>query len=126
AGITFTFTNGTTLGPGQFFLLGRNAAQFTAKYPAVTLNGIYGGKLDNAGEMVTLSHPLGSKVLSVTYGERAPWPVAPDGFGFSLVPKNPNVNPDPDNAANWRASSLAGGSPGADDPTNSIPPVVIN
>ncbi|MCI0365929.1 MAG: lamin tail domain-containing protein, partial [Phycisphaerales bacterium] len=32
------------------------------------------------------------------------------------VPVLPNANPDPDNAANWRASSLPGGSPGADDP----------
>src|SRR5213078_4592914 len=35
AGINFTFTNGSTLAPGQFFLLVRNTAQFSAKYPGV-------------------------------------------------------------------------------------------
>src|SRR5207247_2337482 len=125
AGINFTFTNGSTLAPGQFFLLVRNTAQFSAKYPGVIVNGVYSGKLDNGGEMLTLSHPLGGKVLSVTYDDLAPWAIAPDGFGFSLVPVNPNSNPDSDNPANWRASSFIGGSPGADDPSNSIPHVLI-
>ncbi|HWN94088.1 MAG TPA: lamin tail domain-containing protein [Methylomirabilota bacterium] len=125
-GIGFTFPNGATLAPGQFFVMARDPARFASKYPGVTLNGIYSGRLDNAGELVTLSHPLGSEILSITYGERASWPVTADGFNFSLVPKDPNANVDPDDAANWRASSFAGGSPGADDPTNTIAPVLIN
>lgn len=125
-GITFTFSNGATLAPGQFFVFARNAAQFAAKYPGVTVNGVYSGALNNAGENITLSHALGTRVVSVNYGELAPWPVTPDGFGFSLVPKDPNANADPDNAANWRASSFAGGSPGMDDPAQTIPRVLIN
>jgi hypothetical protein len=125
-GINFTFTNGTTLAPGQFFLLVRNLAQFATKYPGVTVNGVYSGRLDNAGEAITLLHPLGTRVLSVTYGVLAPWPVTPDGFNFSLVPVNPNANLDFDNALNWRASTLPGGSPGADDPASTISPVLIN
>ena len=117
SGITFTFTNGTLLAPGQFFVLARNPAQFTNRHPGVVVNGVYSGKLDNGGETLTLSHPLGTKVFSVTYDDLAPWPVAADGFDFSLVPMNPNANPDLDNAANWRASAMQGGSPGADDPT---------
>ena len=65
-------------------------------------------------------------MLSVSYDDLAPWPVTPDDFGFSLVPVQPNANPDPDNPANWRASTLSGGSPGADDPAASVPPVLIN
>jgi len=125
-GITFTFTNGTTLAPGGFFVLARNAAQFTARYPGVSVNGVYTGGLNNGGETITLLHPLGTEVLSVSYGDLTPWPVTPDGFGFSLVPVNPNANPDLDNAANWRASSFAGGSPGADDPAQTIPRVLIS
>ncbi len=49
SGITFTFTNGTLLGPGQFFVMGRNASAFAAKYPGMALRGIYTGKLDNSG-----------------------------------------------------------------------------
>jgi len=125
-GINFVFPNGTTLAPGEFFVLARNAAQFAAKYPGVALGGVYSGRLDNGGETITLSHPLGARVLSVNYDDLAPWPVTPDDFGFSLVPVQPNVNPDPDNPANWRASTFPGGSPGADDPIASVPPVLIS
>ncbi len=125
-GITYTFPGGTALGAGQFIVLARNAAQFAVKYPSVTIHGTYGGALNNAGENVTLSHALGTKILSVNYGDLTPWPITPDGLDFSLVPKDPNANPDYDNAANWRASSLLGGSPGADDPALIIPLVVIN
>ena len=37
SGISFTFTNGTMLAPGQFFVLVRNPAAFAAKYPGVTV-----------------------------------------------------------------------------------------
>lgn len=126
AGITFTFTNGTFLGPGQFFVLARDADAFATKYPGITINGIYSGQLDNSGETITLSFPTGGNVFSVTYKDRAPWPVAPDGQGFSLVQKAPSVSQAPDDGAKWRASAFVGGSPGSDDPDPHIPPIVIN
>jgi hypothetical protein len=126
AGITFTFTNGTFLGAGQFFVLVRNASAFATKSPGITIRGVYGGQLDNGGEAVTLAFPSGATVFSVTYDDAAPWPVTPDGQGFSLVPKQPGVSQAPDNGASWRASATLGGSPGADDPNPNIPPVVVN
>jgi hypothetical protein len=126
AGITFTFTNGTRLDPGQFFVLVRNPACFSARYPGVAINGVYTGKLDNGGETVTLTHLLGAPALSVTYNDLAPWPVPPDGYGFSLVPRSPDVNADPDDPARWRASAAVGGSPGADDPEPGIAPILVN
>jgi hypothetical protein len=65
-------------------------------------------------------------VLSVAYGDFLPWPITADGFGFSLVPKNANANPNPDDAANWRSSTALGGSPGRDDPASAIAPVLVN
>ena len=41
------------------------------------------------------------------------WPIAPDGFGFSLVLADGEL--DPDDARAWRASSRVGGSPGGVD-----------
>jgi hypothetical protein len=125
-GIQFTFTNGTRLGPGQFFLLARQAAAFQSKYPGVAISGIYTGKLDNAGEQIRLSSPFDSTVFSITYNNRAPWPIAADGFGFSAVPRDPVVPGNSDNGSHWRASAAAGGSPGADDPETTLPPVLIN
>jgi hypothetical protein len=126
AGITFTFTNGTRLRPGQFFVLARNPARFATRYPGLAVNGVYTGKLDNAGETIRLAHVLGTPAVSVTYDDLAPWPMSPDGHGFSLVPADPNANPDADDARHWRASAFVGGSPGTDDPVSTLPPIVIN
>ena len=43
--------------------------------------------------------PLGSRIVSVSYGDLAPWPVAADGFGFSLVPRDTSAPFDADNGA---------------------------
>jgi CotH protein/lamin tail-like protein/chitobiase/beta-hexosaminidase-like protein len=126
SGITFTFTNGTALAPGQFLVLVRNAAAFAAKYPGVAFHGVYTGQLDNAGEQLTLSHALGSPIFSVTYDDRPDWPLTPDLADFSLVQRNPGVSQAPDKGVNWRASTNPGGSPGADDPAPNIAPIVIS
>jgi hypothetical protein len=125
-GITFTFTNGTVLQPGQFFVLVRNAQRFQAKYPEAAVHGVFGGRLANGGETLTLTHLLGSTALSMTYSDAAPWPATPDGHGFSLVPLDPNSNPDHNSPGHWRASAELGGSPGRDDPEPSIPRVLLN
>jgi hypothetical protein len=126
SGVTFSFTNGTRLVPGQFFVLGRNAAQLAIQYPGLVVNGIYSGRLDNGGEQLALAHPLNGTILSFDYNDGGRWPITPDGQGFSLVPKDPNSNPYPDSAFSWRASTFPGGSPGADDPASTIAPVLIN
>ena len=125
-GITFSFPIGTSLASGQFFVLARNAAQFAAKYPGVQVRGVYSGRLDNAGETLRLVSPIGGTILSVSYNDRAPWPVTVDGSGFSAVPVNPNANPNPSEGRHWRNSTRIGGSPGADDPTPVIAPVFVN
>ena len=125
-GITYNFPPNATLGPGQFYVIVHNAARFAEKYPGVAINGTYSGRLDNGGETISISHATGGRILLVNYDDDAPWPISPDEFGFSLVPVQPNANPDPDNPANWRASTFPGGSPGADDPAPIVPPVLIN
>ena len=125
-GIGFLFTNGTTLDAGAFFVLVRDPVAFASKYPGVPVNGVYSGGLNNGGERLTLSHALGTTIFSVTYDDDVPWPVTPDNFGFSLVPKNPGASQAPDRGSAWRASANPGGSPGADDPAPAIPPIVIN
>src|SRR5262249_5605111 len=120
SGITFTFTNGTLLAPGQFCVIARNGGAFSTKYPGVPIRGTYSGQLDNAGESLTLSYPGTGNVFSVTYDDVSPWPVAADGYGFSIVPKQPGLTQAPDDGAKWRASAVAGGSPGADDPAPNI------
>ncbi len=125
-GLSYTFPVGTFLAPGHFFVLVSDPAGFTNRYPAVHVDGVYSGKLSNSGETLTLVNVNGAPIFSVNYGTRPPWPSSPDGTGFSLVPVNPNLNPDPSNPLNWRASAVIGGSPGADDPPLNIPRILIN
>ncbi len=126
SGISFAFTNGTQLEPGAFFVLARNTDMFAAKYPGAPVNGVFSGRLDNAGETLRISYALGGAILSVAYADSAPWPVTPDALGFSLVPAGAGTNPNPDRASGWRASTRPGGSPGEEDPALAIPPILIN
>ena len=125
-GISYAFPVGTFVAPGQFMVLAGNPTAFASKYPGVPVAGVYTNNLSNSGETVTLVHVTGAPIFSVNYGTRPPWPSSPDGAGFSLVPVNPNLNPDPNNALNWRASTVIGGSPGADDPLSGIGRILIN
>ena len=72
SGLDFTFTNGTRLASGAFFLLARNPAAFAARYPGVSVSGVYSNKLDNSGEKITLRHLLGPNVFTATYSHASP------------------------------------------------------
>jgi hypothetical protein len=119
SGITFTFTNGIQLAPGGLLLLARNPQALQSRYPGVVVNGVYTGKLNNDGEELAISHPHAGVILSVTYQDRAPWPAAGDGFGFSLVLADPATGA-------YRASAARLGSPGTDESPGQIGGVVIS
>lgn len=102
AGITFTFTNGTTLAPGSYFVLGRDPAAFAAKHPGVPLQGVYTGKLDNDGEELALAGPLGDAVFSFRYEPHLPWPMAADGTALSL--QRLSATGDLNDLSNWLAA----------------------
>lgn len=127
----YTFTGGT-LAAGARIVVVKDPAAFAAAYPDVTnvAPGVFSGSLANEGELVSLRGPLGELLQSFTYGDSniAGWPADADGAGRSLEYigpfdqdlENPGVIVgDPyDTASNWRASLVAGGSPGASgDPT---------
>lgn len=118
-GITYTFTNGTVLAAGGTWLIVKDPVAFARRYPGIGIQGVYQGKLSNGGDTVSWIHPQGIVLGSVTYGDKAPWPVTPDGFGFSLVLDDPA-------RGIYRASTRPGGSPGADDPPSTVPPIVIS
>lgn len=118
-GITYTFTNGTVLAAGATWLIVKDPVAFARRYPGIAFNGVYQGKLSNGGDTVSWIHPQGVILGELTYSDQAPWPVTPDGFGFSLVLDDPVRR-------SYRASTRPGGSPGADDPPSTVPPIVIS
>lgn len=117
-GITFVFGSGEILPAGARVVLVGNFAAFTARYgmlaPGV-VRGVFGGRLDNSGERLTLTGPGGLVIRDFTYDDQPPWPPEADGPGYSLVLLNPDSNPDHDLPVNWAASRAIGGSPGGAD-----------
>lgn len=112
-GIGYTFPPGTTIPADSFYVLARSRSAMSNRYPAITIHGIYTGKLDDAGEKIRLRNSDSNTVLSVEYEDDPSWPLSPDGLGYSLVLADPSGSPD--SSDTWRASSSVHGSPGADD-----------
>jgi hypothetical protein len=116
-GIEYRFPPGVRLWPNQHLVLANQAEAFAAFY-GVRPFGQYSKDLSNGGERLLLLDAFDVPALDVTYSDEDGWPEAADGGGASLVA----LPGDPNSAASWRASTVAGGSPGVADPL----PVVIN
>ena len=118
-GIDFDFSTGsvTELPAGDRVLLVKNQAAFEARYGnGLRITGQFSGSLNNAGDTLILE----DRILEITlqdfpYSDDAPWPLCADGTGYSLILKNPSLNPDHSLASNWRCSRLPGGNPGTSD-----------
>jgi hypothetical protein len=96
-GVDFAFPAGLELAPGAFLVIAastpevfRQAYQLGDEVPVL---GPYAGSLNNAGERVTLSMPIGTApggaiprvpVDQVRYRPTSPWPERADGAGASL------------------------------------------
>lgn len=111
SGITLTLPAGTTISPGGFLVVAKDAAQFQATYgfaPAAT----YGGNLANSGETVALKDAGGATIDTVSFLDVDPWPSVTDGLGPSLELIDPAL--DNDDPLNWAAATNgAGRTPGA-------------
>lgn len=106
----FTFPPGTVVRAGEFVVVSPKPADVMRAYG---MTGVLGGgtnRLSNAGGTVRLRNPAGAVLLDVHYATRAPWPVAPDGAGPSLVLSRPSYGEADPRA--WSASVEVGGSPG--------------
>lgn len=127
-GIDFTFPS-LELAAGQYVILAQDENAFKALYgTAINVAGQYTGRLENAGERITLVDAIGRTILDFRYKDG--WYPITDGEGFSLTIIDAE-NPDMDNwdeKNSWRPSAYAAGSPGQDD-SNILPNpegVVIN
>jgi len=127
-GIEFTFGN-LTLSPGQHTVVVKNQAVFESLYGKdLPIAGQFTGRLDNAGESITLVDSHGMTLVRFHYDPA--WYSSTDGAGYSLVAAAPATT-GPDDwsvAAAWRPSAKLGGSPGKDDPADIPAPgsIVIN
>ena len=112
-GIDFRFERNFVVPAGGFVVLAPDFTAYRKRYPEAPIHGIYGGRLDNNGETVTLRDALGDVLFSVRYDDEYGWPLSPDGEGDALVLGNTFGRPsDP---RHWRASTALYGSPGEED-----------
>jgi hypothetical protein len=116
-GIAFAFRDEARLLPGEFLILARTPASLSGIFPGLRVFGNYQGRLDNAGDLITLTHPVAGLLYQVDYSDRVPWPMAADGTGASLQRVRPRSNPsDP---ASWIALSPTPGQATARDALDS-------
>ncbi len=104
-GIAFSFPEGTVMEPGSYLLVSALVGS-----PAGAL-GPFLGKLDNAGETLSLHNRWGRMMDRLNYADRGAWPAEPDGGGPTLAKRLPDDGSEA--AASWAASSQVGGTPGA-------------
>ena len=113
-GIRYTFPAGTTIAPGGYLVVAKNALQLIAANPGV-LNagntvGDFSGDLSDRGEQIVLARPddpllpLQDFIVidEVSYTDGESWGIWADGGGSSLE----LIDPDSDNmrASNWADS----------------------
>ncbi len=115
--IKFKFPAESTLKPGQIIVLAKDARALREFYK-VDAHGEFKKSLSNSGGRLTLKNADGIVVESMTYGDKAPWPIAADGYSASI--ERISVTGSASDPANWAPSKLSdnydktpSGTPGA-------------
>jgi hypothetical protein len=122
-GITYVFPPGSKIAPGARMVIACNdtPAGWRTKYSGVFPSAYFAGNLSNGGETLSLLNAAGVVVCSVNYDDAAPWPVTPDGGGYSLEVIDPLANPN--DSSNWQASTAPDGSPGTPNSAPAAPEI---
>jgi hypothetical protein len=114
-GVNFTFPS-VELAAGEYVVVVQDRNVFEDRYGRNTnIAGQYSGRLNNAGERITLEDAIGRTILDFSYKDG--WRSLTDGEDFSLTiidPANSDLS-SWDEKDSWRPSAYAGGSPGYDD-----------
>lgn len=114
-GIGYSFAEGTIIPAGACLLVAERPAEVSGAL------GPWTGKLDNAGETIELRNNSERVMDKIAFGVDGDWPVAADGFGFTLAKRNANL--DTGDPLNWLASRQPGGTPGTDNFPTTLPPI---
>ncbi len=120
-----------TLAPGESTVVVGDLAGFNARYldpaspyhsPGIAVAGEWpGGKLNNGGEVISLTDAMGADILTFEYDNGGKWPGRSDGRGSSLILPDPAAmtgmtlaerNAYLDDGDNWKSSTGFHGNPG--------------
>ncbi len=103
--VEFTFPVGTTIEPGAYLVVAKDAAAVQAKYGIENVIGNYEGTLSNQDDRILLVDASKNPADDVHYYERGRWPAFADGGGSSLELRDPWAD-------NAKGETWAGSDPG--------------
>ena len=107
---TYTFPKNTNLAPESYLVIAEMPAFITTKIPTAT--NVIGGfdfGFGSKGDSIRLFDNFGNKLVAMAYNNTAPWPLAADGFGYTL--ENTTLTQNDLSDGNTWISGCYGGSP---------------
>jgi hypothetical protein len=108
---SYIFPVTTAIPANGYVVIPKDSIKFREYYPHVlNRTGQMEFNLENNGEQIQIFNSEGQLYLSFVYSDQAPWPLEPDGNGYTCELMNPNGILD--NGNNW-FSGCFGGSPGS-------------
>jgi hypothetical protein len=105
----FTFPADTTIPAHGYLVTAKDPELFKRNYPGQTAIGPWPGRLGHGSGQIDLTDAAGKVIDRARYKDRAPWPVAADGYSASLERISPAAPGD--DAANWQASPMPSRAP---------------
>jgi len=101
-GLSYTFPNGSIIGPTNFLVLAANGVAFAGAYGATNpVFDTFSGTVPSNG-ILALNTSSGVTVAEVKYENQLPWPTNANGAGASLQLVDPHQD-------NWRVGNWAVG-----------------
>jgi len=110
----FEFSAGLSMAPYEFLVICQDTSLFSVLYPDVNnFIGNTGFGLSGGGELIRLYNSDNVLVDSLSYDDSDPWPLGPDGSGFTLELINPSL--DNSFSQSWSESLSLYGTPGSEN-----------
>ena len=104
--VQYEFPAGTSLGPGEYLVIARDADALRVAYPEVdNVVGSFAGSLSDRSERLQLSDALGNPADEVHYFDGGRWPEFADGGGATLQLRDPWADNSLPEA--WNASDVS-------------------
>lgn len=83
--LPYTIPGGTILPADGYLVIYKNNALFTDRHPSVTNKiGAFEFGLSGSGDACRLYDVTGKLITAVRYNDEVPWPLTPDGQGYTL------------------------------------------
>lgn len=120
--LSYVFPTNVTLPPGGYLVVARDPVALRSVHTNLTADrtlGPWDGNLGRGADTVRLWSPFGALLLEIPFSDHAPWPLAADGEGHSLVLARPSYGESDPRA--WAASQQYHGSPGRAESVDSDP-----